>query len=138
MSSAPSKLVDLPAPYTGTLRYPLEALITLARTIIKAQEDHHVALRAAAEAAEDEDEELEQSEIIVDISQAAFALDGARWKADAEVVNPGMEWDANSLKHFEDPRGAEKALFKLSIKAQQVNSILFDCAEIILSLLYIP
>lgn len=121
MSSSPSKPVDPPAPYTGTLRYPLEALITLARTIIKAQEDHHIALRAAAEAAEDEDEEEEQSQIMFDISQASSALDGTRWKANAEAVRPGIKWDPNSLRHFEDPRGAEKALFRLSVKAREVN-----------------
>lgn len=123
MSSSAAKN-DAPAPYTGTLRYPLDALITLARSILKAKEDHHIALREAADAANDEDEELEQTYDLIDVDQCIFAVDGQRWKARTEEMVPGQVWDPLTLQSFEDPRGSEKGLFKMYGKSAGVNSSL--------------
>jgi len=111
---------DAPGPYTGTLRYPLDALITLARSILKAKEDHHIALRDAADAAENEDEELEQSYCVADVRLCVFALDGKRWKAAVEEMQPEKKWDSLTLQHFEDPRASEKALFTLDGKVARI------------------
>ena len=116
---------DAPAPYTGTLRYPLDALITLARSILKAKEDHHIALRDAADAAGNEDEELEQTHDLDDIGHCVFAVDGQRWKARAEEREPGQEWDPLTLQRFEDPRASEKGLFTMYGKAARVSFIIF-------------
>ena len=127
MSSSAAK-TDAPAPYTGTLRYPLDALITLARSIVKAKEDHHIALRDAANAANDEDEVTEQSYELDDVGHCIYAVDGQRWKAHAisEGRVPGKGWDSLALQHFEDPRASEKGLFRMYGKAGQVNSLLLS------------
>ena len=127
MSSSTAN-IDAPAPYTGTLRYPLDALITLARSIVKAKEDHHIALRDAANAANDEDEESEQSYDLDDVDHCIYAVDGQRWKARAisEGRVPGKGWDSLALQHFEDPRASEKGLFRMYGKAARVNSLLLS------------
>jgi len=111
---------DAPAPYTGTLRYPLDALITLARSIVKAKEDHHIALRDAANATNDEDKELEQSYDLDDVGHCVFAVDGQRWKARAEERIPGQEWDSLTSQHFEDPRASEQGLFRMYGKGARI------------------
>ena len=117
---------DAPAPYTGTLRYPLDALITLARSILKAKEDHHTALRHAANAAKNEDEELEQTYDLDDVGHCVFAVDGQRWKARAEERVPGQEWDPPTLQRFDDPRASEKGLFTIYGKGARVNLLLLS------------
>ena len=110
-----------PYNYTGTLRYPLDALLTVARSILKAQKDHYGALRKAADDANDEDEELEQSYNFMDVNACVWRLDQKKSKADVEKNVPGVEWEPHELEYFEDPRGSEKGLFRLS-RFEWVNS----------------
>ena len=99
------------APYTSTIRYPLQALLTLARSIINDLYDHHQALREAALEAENEDEEAEEVDNLGDIQHSLHSFDLKRWKAIREEVNDGdYEWDATDHARFNDPSLPEESL----------------------------
>ena len=91
------------------------------RSILKAKEEHHSALRKAADEKRDEDETEEQSNILQDIDRLVFNLDSARWKADLEEVNPHKVWNAGALRHFADSSGSERALFAMEVGKHKVE-----------------
>lgn len=109
------------APLNGVLRYPRDTLITLVRSILKVNQEHHKALRKAADAKGDEDETENQTDILSDIDRLVVNLDSARWKADYEKIDPDRVWDAEALRDFADPKGAEKALFNMEVGQHKVE-----------------
>ena len=60
----------------------LHALLTLAPSIVQGQQDHNFALAEAAEAANNEDKAVGQSDNMIDLSEYVYAIDGKTWKAD--------------------------------------------------------
>jgi hypothetical protein len=83
------------APYTSFLRYPGDALITLARSIINALDEHHRALFDAADKAGDEDLYEEQMNTVIDISGSVYAFDRMKWTERAKHAVPDEKWDAD-------------------------------------------
>ena len=117
MSSTPTSV----APLDGVIRYPHGVLITFVRSTLKAKQEHHSALRKAADEKRDEDETEEQSNILQDIDRLVFNLDSARWKADLEEVNPQNVWNAGALRHFADSSASERALFGMEVGKHKVE-----------------
>ncbi|TDL14971.1 hypothetical protein BD410DRAFT_796823 [Rickenella mellea] len=101
------------APYTGKIRYPLDGLLDLARSIIHDLERHHRSLLEAAREADNEDGEAEEIDNLTDIDQSMFALDRLRWKARVEADSPGYEWSASDVEGFNDPSAGEEGLLTL-------------------------
>ena len=93
------------------------------RSTLKAKQEHHSALRKAADEKRDEDETEEQSNILQDIDRLVFNLDSARWKADLEEVNPHKVWNAGALRHFADANGAERAIFGMKVGQHKVKCV---------------
>ncbi|KIJ56970.1 hypothetical protein M422DRAFT_149032 [Sphaerobolus stellatus SS14] len=111
---------DSVAPFTGTLLYPRDALISLARTILHAKMEHHEQLRDKAKEADDEAEVEDQDYNIIDVDQCIINVDGPNYRAQAERDDPEKEWDDITLRHFEDPQALEKELLKMDGKSEYV------------------
>jgi hypothetical protein len=103
--------IELPAPYTGTLQYPLDALLALARALLILVEQHHDALLQAARDAEDDDGEAEQLDYLGDVYLVDWALNPTRFRA--RGLAQDRVFSAVELEHFDNLRTAEYALFTL-------------------------
>ena len=103
------------APLDGVLRYPRDTLLSLVRSILKANEERYIDLRSAAEEKGDEKEEEDLNYAIEKITMVVFELDSTRWKANGEKNQPGRVWNAAALQHFADSNAAERGLFNQNV-----------------------
>jgi hypothetical protein len=96
------------APLTGIVRYPLDALLTLAKLIIKDVHAHHNGLRIAADDANDEDTSLEEGYNVANVYTALLQVEPLlpSWLDEKDVTEVERRW-------VEDPRSAEKGLLAL-------------------------
>ncbi|TDL15483.1 hypothetical protein BD410DRAFT_108524 [Rickenella mellea] len=101
------------APYTGTIQYPLNALLLLARSIVKDLEQHHRTQLDAARAVNNEDEEADALDNLMDVDQTMFAIDRVAWRARVELDDPGHKWSDKEFQEFNDISVAEDGLLTL-------------------------
>jgi len=106
---APPRIEPI-APLTGTVHYPLDALLALAKLIIKDVHAHHTALRDAADDVDDEDTSAEEGYNIAHIYTALIQVDPHLPPSmnDEEVTEAARRW-------VEDPRSAERGLLELGL-----------------------
>jgi hypothetical protein len=98
------------------LRYPFDALLPLARSIVARVESHHRNLLEAAEAAGDDDEEAEQVDYLTDVDILLCAIDRPRWKARVEKDRPDFEWSDDELEFINEQGYEESGLFTIGDK----------------------
>ena len=92
------------APLTGTLRYPLNELLSLAKTIIKDVQTHHRAIADSADAADDDTTLADEWANLVDINSALFQVEPP----------PSQDDDTEVYRRWvEDPRSPERGLLRL-------------------------
>src|ERR1700683_3327132 len=94
------------APFTGTLRYPLDEILSLAKTIIKDGQAHHRASANEADAVDDDTTVADEWANLVDINNALI-----------QVEPPPLSQDNDHTEHYrrwvEDPRSPERGLLEL-------------------------
>lgn len=94
------------APLTGTIHYPVHALVTLAKFIIKDVQAHHTALRDAPYDTDDDDTILDESDNLIDIYNALIQVEPPPLPEDRYVGEYERSW-------LEDPRFPEQRLLQL-------------------------
>ncbi|KAF5380201.1 hypothetical protein D9615_006176 [Tricholomella constricta] len=96
------------APLVGTLRYPRDALLTLARQIVR---DYEKDTTAKLHATKDDDLEGELSDNLGAIWLTRTKIDPAKWHEELEKRSPGSKASPAEIKQFE--RESEQCLLDL-------------------------
>ncbi|PPQ66312.1 hypothetical protein CVT26_011143 [Gymnopilus dilepis] len=114
MASALAQNLALAAPLTGTLRYPLDSLISLGRLILVDYQAHLKAQETTANAADNDEAMWEATDSLNDVSEITWLLDRHRWKEEQEKARGGSfpEYTENkeAMEDLNDPRQTEKSL----------------------------
>jgi hypothetical protein len=117
--------IEPAAPYTGTLRYPIHALLSLARSLVASVESHHRGLFDAANARDDDDAFSTEADNLMDVDSLLYAIDRPRYRARVEKDSPGMVWTEIDLQDIKNPSYAESGLFTIGrLKSQWVTRFL--------------
>jgi hypothetical protein len=94
------------APWTGTLRYPVDELLSLAKAIIKDVQAHHTALQDAADSADDDTTVADEGDNLIDINNALFQVEPPPLSEGEDATEVYRRW-------VEDPRSPERGLLRL-------------------------
>ncbi|PPQ97232.1 hypothetical protein CVT26_000757 [Gymnopilus dilepis] len=115
------------APLTGTLRYPLKALVELGRQILLNYQAHLTDQGAAAGAKNDEEAKWEASQKLQDVRDITWLLDRDRWINEETAKSPdfwAIKRTETEKKALEEPieKYTQKWLLMMGVneKAQDV------------------
>jgi hypothetical protein len=118
--------IEPAAPYTGTLRYPIHALLSLARSLVASVQGHHRQLFDAANAVDDDDAYATEADNLMDVDSLLYAIDRPRYRARIEKDSPGMVWTEIDLQDINNPSYAESGLLTIGhLKSQWVTCFFF-------------
>jgi hypothetical protein len=122
--------IEPAAPYTRTLRYPLDVLLSLARSLVASVQSHHRELFDTASATDNDDASAEEADNLMDVDSLLYAIDQPRYRARIEKDSLGMVWTEIDLQDVHDPSYAESGLLKIGcLKSNWVT-----CLSVILHL----